>query len=152
MRELVIRPLAGQSIQLLYSGIHSGTLRLILADGTYVDFTDGEIFRDLRRPRQDPVLTRDDMKVYRISHRQSEAIYQLDGTGRRTEDYNPPRVLVSGTALSKRSSDFGLLDLLHFETPESADCDRRYAYGWGVILDGEPVKVDLPGNDREQEN
>ena len=152
MRELVIRPLQGQSVQLLYSGIHVGTLRLTLADGSYIDFSDGEIFQDQRRRGQTPELVRDDMKVFRIRRQNSDSVYQLEGAGRRNDDDTPPRVMVSGTALKKSRADWRLFDLMSIEDSATADCDRRYSYGWGVILEGEPVMINNPGNDEKLEN
>ena len=152
MRELVLRPLEGQSVQLLYSGIHSGTLRLTLADGTYVDFTDGEIFRDQRSRRSRPIVMRDDMGIYRIRRKSVDTVYQLEGLDRTDGLSTPSRVMVRGTALSQERADLPLLGRASFENPADVKCDRRYAYGWGVILDGEPIYVDSPSDGDKPEN
>lgn len=154
MRDLVIRPRAGQSVQLGYSGIHAGTLRLFLENGKYVDLTDGEIFRDQRRAGQGPAERRDDMRIFLVADEGSDVRYQLEGTGEETTDYSPPRVMVDGPGLAGNRSDHAVFEVVSFERPESVQCDRRYAYGWGVLLEGEPFSTregqgDEDGSDPE---
>ena len=52
MREMVVTPWSGEKAYLTYSGIHNGSIRLVLADGDYVEFTYGEIFLDRHSPDQ----------------------------------------------------------------------------------------------------
>jgi hypothetical protein len=141
MRQLVIRPRRGQSVQLLYSGIHDGTLRLILQNGSYVDFTDGEIFLDQRRRGEAPVSPRRDIGIYLVKDERPKVRYQLEGPGRRTDDYTPARVMVSGPGLDADRTDDRLFDEVSFSDPKTVNCDRRYQYGWGVLLNGEPVDI-----------
>ena len=141
MRELVIRPRAGQAVQLGYSGIHSGTLRVILENGAYGDFTDGEIFIDQRKRATGPVATRPGMEIFLIHDQRPKVEYQLEGTRPQTDDYSPPRVLVSGPGLASDRTDDRLFDEVSFADPESVTCNRRYQYGWGVLLEGEPFDV-----------
>ena len=148
----MLRPLEGQSVQLLYSGIHSGILRLNLADGSYVDFADGEIFRDQRSRRSRPVALREDMGIYRVRRKDVDAVYQLEGLDATDDLSTPPRVMVSGTALRKMRADLQLLERASFENPADVECDRKYSYGWGVILDGEPILVESSSDDDKPEN
>ena len=141
MRELVIKPRAGQAVQLSYSGIHAGTLRLFLENGQYVDFSDGEIFVDQRQRGESPVDKRPTMEIYLVRDQRPEVKYQLEGTGTRTNDYSPPRVLVSGPGLVADRTDDRLFEEVSFAEPERVTCDRRYEYGWGVLLEGKPVDV-----------
>ena len=151
LRELVIRPRAGQVVQLIYSGIHSGTLRLILADGKYVDFTDGEILKDQRKSEQPATWRRDGFNVYRLPGTRNGKSYQLEGQGRRTDDYSPPRIIVKGTALKGSRTDLDLLELVSVADPSVVSCNVRYAYGWDVILEGAPVKVIGAGGMKPEE-
>jgi hypothetical protein len=148
MRQLVLRPRAGERVLLNYSGIHNGTLRLILKSGSYVDFTDGEIFIDQHKRGEAPVTARADMDIYLVRDQRPEVRYQLEGTGRRTEDYAPPRVMVTGPGLVADRVDDRLFDEVSFADPKAVKCDRRYQYGWGVLLEGEPfdVRSDNAGN------
>lgn len=152
MRELVVRLQAGQSAQLSYIGIHSGTVRLFLEDGRYVDLTDGEIFRDQRRPGQGPAQRRDDMRIYLISDSGPDVRYQLEGTGRQTDDYAPPRVMASGPALAGNRADDRMFGVISFASPDSVECDRRYEYGFGVLLDSEPFDIRQGQGGTSEEN
>jgi hypothetical protein len=113
MRQLVIRPRTGQRVQLLYSGIHAGTLRLYLEDGRYVDFMDGEIFVDRRQRGEAPVAARPDMKIFLTMDQRPKVNYQLEGTGQRTKDYAPPRVMASGPGLASDTIDDRIFDEVH---------------------------------------
>jgi hypothetical protein len=141
LRELVIRPKAGQTVQLTYSGIHHATLRLILADGKYVDFTDGEIFKDQRRLNQPATWRRAGFEIYRLRGTRGKKSYQIEGVGRKTDDYSPPRIMVEGTAIAGSNGDLDLFALVDVADAASVLCDARYAYGWDVILEGAPVKI-----------
>jgi hypothetical protein len=141
MRQLVIRPRTGQRVQLLYSGIHAGTLRLYLEDGRYVDFMDGEIFVDRRQRGEAPVAARPDMKIFLTMDQRPKVNYQLEGTGQRTKDYAPPRVMASGPGLASDTIDDRIFDEVQFTDPAAVKCDRRYEYGWGVLMDGEPFDI-----------
>lgn len=142
MREMVISPREGEKAYLAYSGIHNGGIRLVLADGEYVDFTLGEIFRDLRRPDQGPTIRKDEMRVYFFESGpdltyQAFAIPEWEEADGRWQ----PLVNVTGTALAGNRSDHPLFERLSFNWDTRASCDRRYDFGWGVLLEGDPIDV-----------
>ena len=143
MREMVIAPQAGETAYLTYSGIHNGGIRLVLAGGDYVDFTYGEIFRDQRKSGQRTSLRTEGMRVYRYDDdRGSEVDYQVHVDLPATDWGDggwEPLVNVSGTALAGNRSDTGLFERLSFNMDVESACDRRYNFGWGVILEGEPI-------------
>jgi hypothetical protein len=143
IREMVVTPRSGETAYLAYSGIHNGGIRLVLADGEYVDFTYGEIFRDQRTPGQRMSLRTDGMRVYRYDDdRGPEVDYQVhvDLPATQWDSVGwEPLVNVSGTALAGNRSDTALFARLSFNLDVEAACDRRYNFGWGVILEGEPI-------------
>ena len=143
MREMVITPKSGETAYLAYSGIHNGGIRLVLADGEFVEFTYGEIFRDQRRPGQRTALRAEGMRVFRYDDdRGREVDYQVHVNLPATE-WNDggwqPLVNVSGTALAGNRTDTALFQRLSFNPDVDARCDRRYNFGWGIILEGEPI-------------
>lgn len=143
MREMVIAPQAGKTAYLAYSGIHNGGIRLELADGKFVEFTYGEIFRDQRKPGQRTSLRTDGMRVYRFDDdRGPDVEYQvhvnLPGTEWDDGGWRP-LVNVSGTGLNGNRTDTRLFERLSFNLDAQTPCDRRYNFGWGVILEGEPI-------------
>lgn len=143
MREMVISPRAGETAYLAYSGIHNGGIRLVLADGSFIEFTYGEIFRDQRKPGQRMSLRTEGMRVYRYDDdRGPDVDYQvhIDLPATDLSDGGwQPLVNVNGTALSGNRADTHLFERLSFNLDVEADCDRRYNFGWGVILEGEPI-------------
>lgn len=143
MREMVIAPQAGETAYLSYSGIHNGGIRLVLSSGEFVDFTYGESFRDMRRPGQGTSIRAKDMRVYLYKDGR-EVSYQVHAELPETEWSDggwQPLVNVSGTALSGNRSDARLFERLTFNLDVKAACDRRYDFGWGIILEGDPVDV-----------
>jgi hypothetical protein len=139
LRNLVIRAGEGDSIQLSYSGIHNGTLRLILANGESLEVTEGEIFVDRRKRRQRIVWQQTGMEFYRVDRRGAGVEYQIEGSGRVNDGEPAPRAFLTGEALTGAQSDRDFVQGLSFEDPDAVKCDRRYQYGWGVILGAEPL-------------
>jgi hypothetical protein len=143
MREMVIAPQPGETAYLTYSGIHNGGIRLVLSNGEYIDFTYGEIFRDQRKSGQRTSLRAEGMRVYRYDDdRGPDVDYQVHADLPATDWSDggwQPLVNVSGTALSGNRNDAHLLERLSFNLDVEAACNRRYNFGWGVILEGEPI-------------
>lgn len=142
IREMVVSPQAGETGYLAYSGIHNGGIRLILSDGEFVEFTYGEIWRDQRKPGQRTALRTEGMRVYRYDADQREVSYQVHVNLPATEWDDggwQPLVNVSGTALAGNRNDTRLFDRLSFNLDVEAACDRRYNFGWGVLLGDEPI-------------
>mgnify|MGYP001361429987 FL=1 len=152
MQDMLIRPSEGETVQLLYSGIHFGTLRLTLADATYVDFSVSGSFADHRRKRQKPVAERASFDVYRVRDERKGKFYQIEDSRPLDEDDFPSRVVASGTALRADRSDFRLFEQVDLATAGTVPCDVRYDYGWGVILNGDPVRKDSDKPPTDPEN
>lgn len=134
LRNLVVRPSEGQSVQLTYLGIHYGSVQLKLASGDEIEFTDGDNFLDQRERGQRPRWRQKQMRFYRIEDEEGQVRYQVEGRNIRTDYNEPPRVMVRGAGLSGSRSDRRLFDALSFEEPGEVVCDVHYEYGWGVIL------------------
>jgi len=151
LRELVIRPKAGQSVQLAYSGIHHGALRLGLADGTSLEFTEGESFRDQRSAGQRQLWRQTGMELFALGLSAEGPRYQMEGRGTKTRWNSTPRGFVSGPALRGDRRDRAILAGATFEPPDKVQCDRRFEYGWGVILGEEALdsRSDKAGNGEE---
>ncbi len=141
LRNLVVRPTKGQSVQLTYSGIHFGSLRLDLANGEHIEFTDGDNFRDQRKRGQRPVWRQERMGFYRVDDDDEGVRYQIEGRSIRTDYGEPPRVMIDGANLAGNRSDRKLFVSVSFEKPDDVVCDRRYEYGWGVIFGDEPLQA-----------
>ena len=45
-----------------------------------------------------------------------------------------------------------LLDIADLADASDVACDTRYRYGWDVILEGAPVKVNSAGDETNKEN
>lgn len=143
IREMVVSPRSGETAFLAYSGIHNGGIRLVLADGKFVEFTYGEIFRDLRKPSQGTSLRTDGMRVYRHDDDRGPGVeYQVHVEFPPTEWDDGgwlPLVNVAGTALSGTRADTHLFERLSFNLDPKAACDQRYEFGWDIIIDGAPI-------------
>ncbi len=141
LRELVVRPAAGQSVQLTYLGIHFGSVQLNLADDEQIEFTHGDNFRDHRDRGQSPSWRQKRMGFYRVADEDGAVRYQIEGRGIRTEYDARPRVMVTGAKLAGNRSDKKQFDMVSFEDPDSVECDVRYEYGWGMLLGDTPLET-----------
>jgi hypothetical protein len=145
MRDMVLSPREGETAYLSYSGIHNGGLRLVLANDEDIEFTLGEIFIDQRRADQGPTFRTPEMRVYLIE-RGSEVFYQIHG---RVEVDDGewrwrPLVNVEGSALGGNRRDDDIFRRLSLDGDKGAHCDRRYNFGWGVILGDETIDSTEP--------
>lgn len=141
IREMVISPREGETAYLAYSGIHNGGIRLVLANGKDIEFTYGEIFRDMRRPGQGTSVRAKDMRVY-LYDDEREVRYQVHVLLPESEWSDggwQPLVNVAGTALTGTRSDARFFERLSFNWDAGVQCARRYAFGWDQILEGEPI-------------
>ncbi len=152
LRNLVVRPSEGQSVQLIYLGIHYGSVQLNLANGDEIEFTEGDNFLDQRSRGQRPDWRQKRMNFYRIDDEEGEVRYQIEGRGVRTQYDVRPRVMVAGSKLVGNRSDRKLFDVVNFEEPGEVECDVRYEYGWGVILGDTPLETKNNDAGESEEN
>ncbi|MEP3421520.1 MAG: hypothetical protein ABJN35_07290 [Erythrobacter sp.] len=151
MRELVIRPNSGDSVQLVYSGIHSGTMRIFLSDGSEIDVVHGDNFRDQRSLLDDPEWVQTGMRIYRANSL-GNVRYQFEGSGKEGEAGSHSRGFISGNRLNGSENDRRIIAMVTIEDPNSVECDARYQYGWTVILGEEPYSIRTDEADDGQEN
>jgi len=131
MRDLAIRAEAGENISLAYSGIHNGSLRWDGAAGS-IQFNQSEIWAKPRRMGR-PIGDVGGFAMYRTQEG-GEITYLAFRAG---EDGESLDTRIVGSALDGSKNDKPLLARL---LPSSgSNCDRRYNYGWDVILGDESV-------------
>jgi len=140
MDRMTISPREGETAHLSYSGIHAGTIRLILADGDYVDFAHGDAWADQRRAGQGPAHVDGELRYYRFEDGR-EVRYQVFAPSEWAEGRRRATVNISGTGLSGNRFDERLFDRMSLTAGDEANCDRRYDYGWDIILGDEPIET-----------
>jgi len=140
MEQMIVSPRQGETAYLSYSGIHAGSIRLVLADGDYVDFAHGDTWADQRRGGQRPAHVEDEARYYRFEEAR-EVRYQVFAPSE-WDDRRRAVVNVSGTGLSGNRSDKRILDRMSLGGADETHCDRQYRYGWDVILGDEPIETE----------
>ena len=131
MRELAVQAAAGENVSLVYSGIHNGSLRWDGAAGS-IEFNQSEIWKPPQRKGQ-LVGDAGGFTLYR-SREDGKITYLAFRTG---EDGEYLDTRIDGKALDGSKNDQALLARLLRSSGHN--CDRRYNYGWGVILGDEAV-------------
>ncbi len=131
MRDLTIRAAAGENISLVYSGIHNGSLRWDGATGS-IQFNQSEIWAKPKRKGR-LVGYVGDFAMY-LSREDGEPVYLAFRAG---EDGESLDTRIVGSALDGTKKDKPLLERL--VQSSGRNCDRRYNYGWDVILGDESV-------------
>lgn len=131
MRELAVRAAAGENISLVYSGIHNGSLRWDGAAGS-IEFSQSEAWKQPRRKGR-PIGDAGGFALYR-SREDGKIAYLAFRMG---EDGEYLDTRIDGQALDGSKNDRALLARLLQSSGNN--CDRRYNYGWGVILGDEAV-------------
>jgi hypothetical protein len=140
MREMAVNAKNGETVSLKYAGIHSGTLSLVSNEKS-VDFDHGEIWKKPKRKGK-LISKSDEVEIYRTKRRNKLAnlvwISAKDYDGKRTQQ---PVVWISGPLLDGGSGDWGILAGLDIRLSGHKDCDRTYAYGWGMLFGDEPLST-----------
>ncbi len=136
MRNMKLTVEAGQSAYLGYSGIHSGKLRLVTGRGS-VEFDHGEIFAD--HWRKELLFKAGAAQVY-LGQENGDGNYLFvmpakDGRRR-------VQVIADGSGFRGNREDYRLLRQVTLGDEDATGCTRTYAYGWGVLLEGEPFFQD----------
>jgi len=137
MNDMVLKVQAGETAYLQYSGIHDGRIRLMLADGDFVDFVPGS-WADQRRADQGPAMVIDGNRFFAFEYRleTSYVVFVHDeeaGGGFR------PAVRIEGTGIAGNRSDRVILRQVSPKGGYESHCDRRYAYGWDVVNGEAPL-------------
>ena len=141
MKELVIRPEEGQSVQLAYSGIHHGSLLFNVSPTETIELNLGNNWRDFRKAGQRPLWRGNRMEFYPITGFGDDGKFQIEGYGIKDKYDSAPRILVEGAFLKRKRADKKYFKRVSFQRPDKVTCDRRYDFGWGVLLDGDPLDV-----------
>ncbi len=138
LRELVVRAAEGETVQLAYSGIHSGSLLLTLRNGRTIELTEGESYIDRRERRQRTEWRQTGMALFRVD-RLGAVEYQLEGEQVEGRWGSAPRAFIKGNGLRGDDSDRLRIKGVSFEKADAVKCDRRYDYGWEVLLGDAPM-------------
>jgi hypothetical protein len=138
LREMVVHASEGETVQLAYSGIHHASLILTLGNGETIELTEGEIFSDRRKRGQRVEWQQTGMALYRVD-RIEGVEYQIEGQAIADRWASAPRAFTKGNGLRGDESDRMRLKGLSFESADAARCDRRYDYGWDVLLGDAPL-------------
>ena len=136
LRESYIDLNAGETAYLAYSGIHSLRVEIRTSD-TILKVSEGEAWAKPKH-QQNLLLKRDDMAAYEVGD-ETNFRYLVYGANRYSEGKFVPMIWLDGTALAGDASDKALVGRLHVGTPSESECMIHYNYGWGVLLEGEPV-------------
>lgn len=141
LRELAVSASAGETVALAYSGIHNGTLKWYGGGGS-IEFHQSEIWLQPRN-RGRFMGNHSGFAIYhkRENGKPVYLAFRPDEDGEQRLDTR-----IIGTALDGSKRDESLLARLLASGASSPQCDRTYAYGWGVIL-GEESVVSGPSND-----
>ncbi|MFO6448152.1 hypothetical protein ACLBKU_13530 [Erythrobacter sp. NE805] len=150
LRELVVRAGEGESVQLSYSGIHYASLILTRRGGDTLELTEGESFKNRRERRQRTEWRQTGMALYRVD-RLGEVEYQLEGEAISGRWGSAPRAFVKGKGLRGDPTDRQRVKGVSFEPADAVHCDRRYDYGWDVLLGDAPLDAGTRPTDEDKE-
>lgn len=133
LNDLAVLAPDGSSVQLLYSGIHSGTLRLT-SGKSYFDIRVGDAWAEPRD--RGSVVARGDGYFIRAHVDEPPLKYLVY---RNTEYGFRPTAWIEGPRLRGYPLDKAILRQLEFQRADSTPCDRTYRFGWSVIFGDEPL-------------
>lgn len=125
----------GESVFLVYSGIHNLQLKLTGAFGT-IELTEGDAWARPRN-RNAMIFNGNGFRFYDVGD-EAQFRYLAYGQNRYSEGDFVPMLWLDGTALKGNRSDIRLLRRFQSHDGTKQDCKVVYSYGWGVILEGEP--------------
>lgn len=120
----------GERIADLQMGIHGLVLAIESPRGRY-QVHENEILVAPRLGRR--VLRTETASVYRS--RNSFVSYVVMSRPEFSPDRDVPLLVVSGEALQGTSADARIYARITVGDPTSVPCDRRYLYGWDVMLE-----------------
>jgi hypothetical protein len=143
MEQMTVTPRQGETAYLSYSGIHAGSIRLVLTDGDYVEFAHGDNWADQRPGGQRPAYVDDKVRIYRFEDGR-EVRYQVFAPSEWDQGRQRAVVLITGTGLSGNRFDERIFDRMSLTGGGDMHCDRRYGYGWDSILGDEPIETTEP--------
>jgi len=152
MRNLLVRARAGETVQLVYSGIHHGSLRLNLSDGSSIEVSHRESILDQRLGHEAPRWEQGGMQFFRVESSEQDVRYQFNVSSSDTQEDSRPQGFISGANLDGSENDRNYMSGLGSENPRTAICDTRYRYGWLVLMGDEPLESQLDNTDHGEEN
>ncbi len=121
---------AGESVTDIQMGIHGLALAVESPAGRY-EVHENEILATPRLGRR--VLRTETASVYRS--RNSSVSYVVMARPEFSPDRDVPLLVLSGEALEGNSADARFYSRVTVSDPASMHCDRRYLYGWDVMLE-----------------
>jgi hypothetical protein len=136
--------LSAASIELLptetaylgYSGIHSQKIEISGPAGR-LELTESEPWGRSKGKKM-LLMQRQDMKVCRIDDG-TEFRYLVYGRDTYSDGKLVPKIWVDGDALRGNRKDREIVSRLFVGSPKVNECAISYNYGWGVLLEGEPL-------------
>jgi hypothetical protein len=128
----------GETSYLEYSGIHSLRI-LVVGQKDTLQFTMGDSWA---KPKgmQRLLMLHKDFKVTKVGNK-TEFKYLISAKTEFSDRRFKPRIWVDGTGLRGTSSDKRVFLNLSLSEPPHHGCGITYDYGWGVLMDGDPVVI-----------
>ncbi|WP_448661817.1 hypothetical protein ACG3SL_14195 [Sphingomonas sp. CJ20] len=144
LQDIAIDLDTGETATLQYAGIHAATLRVDGAAGELV-LRHGNHWANRRRGAL--VVDRGGWSILR-SRGKALGRYVLWAVPEYSGGEREPVLWLDGTMLKGDRRDLPILNRITFHSPTPANCARRYAYGWDMLLGDEPVSQRADGTDK----
>jgi hypothetical protein len=126
----------GERVYLAYSGIHNLRLTLTGKLGS-LELSEGDAWAKPRK-RGQLLFQKSGMRIYEIGS-EPKLSYLVYGADAYSKGRFYPRVWISGEMLRGNHKDRKLLKRFEFRENAPSDCSVSYGYGWGVLLEGDPL-------------
>lgn len=135
LQDLTLAVAEGETAHLEYLGIHSGSVRLVLEDGSFLTLSHGDSFADGRTVGQRPDLVVGDAAYFRVPERNVVQVFRAEGS---EAPASSPVLILSGPALEVAAGEHRASEHIAFGGEGERDCTRRYGYGWDGIFWSHP--------------
>ena len=138
LREAWLDLSEGESAHLKYSGIHFQTIEITGPLGV-LELKEGEAWA---KPKGELtlLLRRADMEVFDIGN-DMEFRYLVYGANRYSEGKLVPLMWLDGGVLVGDTRDRNVVSRVNVGAAPAKSCKMTYNYGWGVLLEGEPMVI-----------
>ena len=131
MEDLMLAVVEGETAHLEYLGIHSGRVRLVLQDGSFLTVSHGDSFADRRTLGQEPSLVVGDAAYFRIAEHDVVQVFHA-------EPVSSPVLILDGSAITGPDGERLASEHIAFRDEGERECTRRYGYGWDGIFWSHP--------------
>lgn len=138
LREAWLDLFDGELSRLKYSGIHFQTIEIVGPLGV-LELKEGEAWAKPRGERT-LLLRRADMEVFDIGT-DMEFRYLAYGTNQYSDGKLVPMIWLDGSVLVGDARDRKLVSRVNIGAGSVKSCKITYNYGWGVLLEGEPMVI-----------